>query len=86
MLTLTVPAGLKRKGREMRMLVENADDQTAAGPSLLRIIARAHHIQARLIQKPKLSVHDIAFHHLHPRPSPRIFAQNFFARPFLYIQ
>jgi hypothetical protein len=25
---LTVPVGLKRVGREMRMLVENADDQT----------------------------------------------------------
>jgi hypothetical protein len=42
------------------MLVENVDDQTAADPSLLRIIARAHHIQARLIQNPKLTVHDIA--------------------------
>jgi DNA invertase Pin-like site-specific DNA recombinase len=60
LLTLTVPAGLKRAGREMRMLVENADDQTSADPSLLRILARAHHIQARLIQHPKLSVHDIA--------------------------
>ena len=60
MLTLTVPASLKRVGREMRMLVENADDQTAADPSLLRILARAHHIQARLIQNPKLTVHDIA--------------------------
>jgi hypothetical protein len=59
-LTLTVPAGLKRAGREMRMLVENADDQTAADPSLLRIIARAHHIQARLSQNPKLTVHDVA--------------------------
>src|SRR6202030_4033649 len=46
--------------REMRMLVENADDQTPADPSLLRIIARAHHAQARLIQNPKLTVHDIA--------------------------
>ena len=57
---LTVPVGLKRVGREMRMLVENADDQTPADPSLLRIIARAHHLQARLIQNPKLTVHDIA--------------------------
>jgi site-specific DNA recombinase len=60
LLRLTVPVGLKRAGREMRMLVENADDQTPADPSLLRIIARAHHIQARLIQNPKLTVHDIA--------------------------
>jgi site-specific DNA recombinase len=42
------------------MLVENADDQTPADPSLLRIMARAHDIQARLIQNAKLSVHDIA--------------------------
>jgi site-specific DNA recombinase len=60
MVTLTVPAGLKRAGREMRILVANAEDQTSADPSLLRIIARAHHIQARLSQNPKLSVHDIA--------------------------
>jgi site-specific DNA recombinase len=60
MLMLTVAVGLKRVGREMRMLVENAEDQTAADPSLLRIMARAHDIQARLSQNPKLSVHDIA--------------------------
>jgi hypothetical protein len=59
-LRLTVPVSLKRVGREMRMLVENADDQTAADPSLLRILARAHHIQARLIQNPELTVHHIA--------------------------
>ncbi len=59
-LTLTVPASLKRAGREMRMLVENAGDQTFPDPSLLRIIARAHHIQARMMQNPTLSVHDIA--------------------------
>jgi hypothetical protein len=41
-------------------LVENADDQAAADPSLLRILARAHHIQARLSQNPKLTVHGIA--------------------------
>ena len=36
------------------------NDETAADPSLLRIIARAYHIQARLIHNPKLTVHDIA--------------------------
>jgi hypothetical protein len=51
-LTLTVPVGLKRVGRELRMLVENADDEKAADPSLLRIIARAHHIHARLSKTP----------------------------------
>ena len=52
--------GLKRAGREMRILVENADDQMAADPSLLKIISRAHHIQARLIHNTKLTMHDIA--------------------------
>jgi site-specific DNA recombinase len=58
--TLTAPARLKRVGREMRMLVENADDQMAADPSLLRIIARAHDIQGRLSQNTELTVHHIA--------------------------
>ncbi len=60
LLGLTVQVSLKRVGREMRMLVENADDQTPADPSLLRIIARAHHIQARLIHNTKLTMNDIA--------------------------
>src|SRR5262249_34451580 len=59
-VTLTVPARLKRVGREMRMLVENGDDQIAADPSLLRLIARAHDIQGRLSQNTELTVHDIA--------------------------
>ena len=59
-VTLVVPARLKRVGREMRMLVENSGDQDATDPSLLRIIARARDIQARLVQNTKLTVHDVA--------------------------
>ena len=59
-LTLTVMARLQRVGREMRMLVENTDDQTTADPGLLRIVARAHDIQARLLQNTDLTVHGIA--------------------------
>jgi site-specific DNA recombinase len=58
--TLTVGARLKRVGREMRMLVENTDDRTTADPGLLRIVARAHDIQARLMQNTDLTVHAIA--------------------------
>jgi DNA invertase Pin-like site-specific DNA recombinase len=53
-MTLRVPARLKRVGREMRMLVEGADGQTAADSSLLRVIARAHDIQGRLSQNTEL--------------------------------
>jgi hypothetical protein len=59
-VTLTSSARLSRIGREMRMLVENSDDQTAADPSLLRIVARAHDIQERLSQNTQLTVRDIA--------------------------
>jgi DNA invertase Pin-like site-specific DNA recombinase len=59
-LTLTVPARLKRVGREMRMLVENADDQTTADHGLLRIVTRAHYIHARLMQNADLTVRVIA--------------------------
>jgi hypothetical protein len=59
-LTLKVKARLQRVGREMRMLVENSDDQTLADPGLLRIIARAHDIQARLMQSTDLPLHVIA--------------------------
>ena len=59
-LTLTVRARLQRVGREMKMLVENTDDQTKADPALLRIVARAHDIQERLMQKSGLTLHAIA--------------------------
>ena len=59
-LTLTVRARLQRVGREMKMLVENTDDQTKADPGLLRIVARAHDIQERLMQKSGLTLHAIA--------------------------
>ena len=59
-LTLMVTARLRRVGREMRLLVENTNDQTTADPGLLRIIARAHDVQARLMQNTDLTVHGIA--------------------------
>lgn len=60
LLTLKVKARLQRVGREMRMLVENADDQTLADPGLLRIIARAHDIHERLIQSTDVPLHAAA--------------------------
>jgi hypothetical protein len=60
LLKLTMRARLQRVGREMKMLVENADDQTMADPGLLRIVARAHDIQERLMQNTDLTVQVIA--------------------------
>jgi len=58
-LTLKVKARLQRVGREMRMLVENSDNQTLVDPGLLRIIARAHDY-ACLMQSTDLTLHAIA--------------------------
>src|SRR5262245_5392144 len=60
LMTLRAPARLQRVGREVRMLVEGADYQAVADPSLLRIVARAHDIQERLSQDTNLTVHDVA--------------------------
>ena len=57
-LSLTAAAKLMRIGREMKMVV--SDSEAAADPSLLRIIASAHDIQARLLADTRLSVHDVA--------------------------
>jgi site-specific DNA recombinase len=59
-VTLVVPLRLKRVGREMRMLIENSTDRMPTDLSLLRIIARAHDIQARLGHNTNLTVHDVA--------------------------
>lgn len=59
-LTLKVKVRLQRVGREMRMLVENSNDQTLADPGLLRIIARAHDIHERVMQSTDLPLHAMA--------------------------
>jgi site-specific DNA recombinase len=44
----------------MKMLVENSDDQTKADSGLLRIIARAHDLQERVMRNNHLTLHAIA--------------------------
>ena len=59
-LTLKVKARLQRVGREMKLVVHNIADRAAADPGLLRIVARAHDFQERLLQDPDLTVPAIA--------------------------
>ena len=59
-LKLKVKARLQRVGREMKLVIHNAEDRAAADPGLLRIVARAHDFQERLIQDPDLTVPAIA--------------------------
>ena len=57
-LKLELKARLQRVGREMKLVVRNAEDR--ADPGLLRIVARAHDFQERLIQDADLTVPAIA--------------------------
>jgi hypothetical protein len=59
-LRLKVKARLQRVGREMKLVVKNADDRATADPGLLRIVARAYDFQERLMQDPDLTVPAIA--------------------------
>ena len=59
-LKLKVKARLQRVGREMKLVVHNTEDQTTADRGLLRIVARAHDFQERLIHNPDLTVPAIA--------------------------
>lgn len=58
-LTLTAPVKLTRVGREMKLLVDDSNDNSTPDMSL-RIIARAHEVQRRLTEDTTLTVHDIA--------------------------
>jgi len=59
-VTLAAPTQLMRVGREMKLLVNDSNDNRAPDMGLLRILARAHDIHARLAQDTSLTVHDIA--------------------------
>jgi hypothetical protein len=60
-LALEAPAALRRVGREMRLLIESGDDAPAAtDPSLLRLLARAEALKARLIERPTLTIPALA--------------------------
>ena len=59
-LTLTAPVQLTRVGREMKLLVDDSNDNRSPDMSLLRVVTRAHDVQRRLAEDTTLTVHDIA--------------------------
>ena len=56
----SVPATLKRAGREMRMTAGDLPEPTTADPSLLRLLARAHDLHDHLATDPELSIAQLA--------------------------
>jgi DNA invertase Pin-like site-specific DNA recombinase len=60
MMTLTVPARLRRAGKEMRIIVENDLDPRVPDPSLVRVLVRGHAIRTRLLADKSLTLDEIA--------------------------
>jgi len=60
LLTLTVPARLRRAGKELRIVLEDGYSSTAPDPSLLRLLIRANAIRDRLLADRSLTLEEIA--------------------------
>lgn len=60
LLTPTVPARLRRAGKEMRIVLEDGSGSTAPDPSLLRLLIRANAIRDRLLADRSLTLEEIA--------------------------
>ena len=59
-VTLTVPARLKRVGKEMKIRIENGSDSASPDASLVRVLVRAHVIRDRFLADKSLTLDEIA--------------------------
>jgi site-specific DNA recombinase len=59
-VTLTIPARLKRTGKEMKIIVEDGSDPATPDASLVRVLVRAHVIRDRLLQDKSRTLDEIA--------------------------
>jgi site-specific DNA recombinase len=77
-VTLTIPARLKRTGKEMKMIVD--DGPTNPDASLLRLLVRAHVIRERILADKSLTLEEIAkSEHIVPSYVTRLFRLTFLA-------
>ena len=58
--TLSIPARLKRTGKEMRIIVDDGSEPTNADTSLIRLLIRANAIRDQLLADRSLTFEDIA--------------------------
>ncbi len=59
-IRLSLPAELKRTGKEMKFVVHGDGDERTADPSLVRLIVRAHRLARRLAENPGWTLEDVA--------------------------
>jgi len=58
-VSLTVPVQMKRRGNELRLVIEGAGEETAANPGLLKLVALARLVGQRLLDD-RASIDDVA--------------------------
>jgi DNA invertase Pin-like site-specific DNA recombinase len=59
-IILSIPAHLKRAGKEMRIIVRDGSDPAIPDTSLVRLLVRAHAIRQRLIADRSLTLDEIS--------------------------
>ena len=59
-VTLSIPARLKRVGKEMKILIEDGSDSASPDTSLVRVLVRAHVIRDRFLADKSLTLDEIA--------------------------
>jgi len=57
---LSLPAQLKRTGKEMKFVVRGDGDERTADPSMIRLIVRAVRLARRLAENPGSTLEDVA--------------------------
>ena len=60
MTTLSIPARLKRTGKEMRIIVDDGSEPATPDTGLVRLLVRANAIRAKLLADQSLTFEDIA--------------------------
>jgi hypothetical protein len=59
-ITLTIPARLKRAGKEMRLIVDDGSEPATPDTALVRLLVRANAIRNQLLADRSLTFDDIA--------------------------
>ena len=79
-ITLTIPARLKRTGIEMKFIVAGAENTVPPNPSLVRLILRAQAVGKRLFENGSTSLGEIAREdRLNPSYASRLIRLTFLA-------
>jgi hypothetical protein len=58
LLRLTISAQLKRAGKEMKFIIDGADQGSTPDASLVRLLIRAHSLARRLVASPASNLED----------------------------